>query len=60
MPFNLRMGVPEMEAFWDDLSSRKLDGKLDKDEEKFFKKTGENAGIPQPEPAPSWIGFTRN
>jgi hypothetical protein len=24
MAFNIRMGVPEMEAFWSDLSSRKL------------------------------------
>jgi hypothetical protein len=32
------MGVPEMEAYWNDLSTRKLASKLDKDEEKFFKK----------------------
>ena len=32
------MGVPEMEAFWNDLSDRKLAEKLDKAEEKFFKK----------------------
>ena len=38
MAFNIRMGVPEMEAFWNDLSTRKQTGKLDKDEEKFFKK----------------------
>jgi hypothetical protein len=36
--FRIRMGVPEMEAYWNDLSTRKLAGKLDKDEEKFFKK----------------------
>ena len=50
MPFNLRMGVPEMEAFWDDLSSRKLDGKLDKDEEKFFKKLVKVLGYLQENP----------
>jgi hypothetical protein len=38
MAFNIRMGVPEMEAFWNDISSRKLQGNLNKDEEKFFKK----------------------
>ena len=32
------MGVPEMEAVWNDLSTRKQMGGLDKDEEKFFKK----------------------
>ncbi len=32
------MGVPEMLAHWDDLSARKLNGQLDKNEEKFFKK----------------------
>lgn len=38
MVFNIRMGQPEMEAIWLDLSARKLNGGLDKDEEKFFKK----------------------
>ncbi len=32
------MGVPDMEAFWNDLSARKQAGKLGKTEEKFFKK----------------------
>ena len=32
------MGVPGMEALWNDLSTRKQAGKLDKTEEKFFKK----------------------
>jgi len=36
--FRIRMGVPEMEAYWHDISTRKLAGKLDRDEEKFFKK----------------------
>jgi len=38
MAFRIRMGVPEMEALWNDLSTRKQMGDLDKDEEKFFKK----------------------
>lgn len=38
MPFNIRMGLPEMEALWQDLSVRKQQGKLGKDEDKFFKK----------------------
>ena len=38
MAFKIRMGLPEMEALWKDLSTRKLQGALDKDEEKFFKK----------------------
>ena len=38
MVFKIRMGQPEMEALWIDLSARKLSGGLDKDEEKLFKK----------------------
>jgi len=38
MPFKLRMGVPEMAAVWSDLSTRKLHGKLNRDEENNFKK----------------------
>jgi hypothetical protein len=38
MAFKIRMGVPEMEAFWNDLATRKQAGKLGKDEAKFFKK----------------------
>jgi hypothetical protein len=38
MAFRIRMGVPEMEALWNDLSTRKQEGELDKDEERFFKK----------------------
>jgi hypothetical protein len=38
MVFKIRMGQPEMEALWLDLSTRKLRGGLDKDEEKLFKK----------------------
>jgi hypothetical protein len=32
------MGVPDMAAVWSDLSTRKLQGKLDRNEDKFFKK----------------------
>ena len=44
MAFKVRTGVPEMEAVWNDLSSRKQLGQLDKNEAKFFKKlvTGQN------------------
>jgi hypothetical protein len=38
MPFRIRMGVPDMAAVWSDLSTRKLQGKLDRNEDKFFKK----------------------
>lgn len=37
MPFNIRMGLPEMEAFWRDLAARKQQGRLDTAGEKFFK-----------------------
>jgi len=36
--FKIHMGVPEMEAFWNDLVARKKSGELNKDEEKIFKK----------------------
>jgi hypothetical protein len=32
------MGIPEMADLWSDLSTRKLQGKLDRNEDKFFKK----------------------
>src|SRR5271170_3452895 len=38
MGFNIRMGFPEMDAYWKDLSTRQQTGKLDRDEEKSFKK----------------------
>jgi hypothetical protein len=38
MAFTIRMGLPEMQAVWTDLSARKQQGKLGKEEEKFFKK----------------------
>ena len=45
MAFNIRMGLPEMAAFWDDLSTRKQQGTLGKDEEKFFKKLVKTLGF---------------
>ena len=44
MAFTIRMGLPEMEAFWRDLSTRKQQGKLDRDGEKFFKKLVKTLG----------------
>jgi len=38
MPFRIRMGLPEMEVLWLDLSSRSSQGNLDKEEQKLFKK----------------------
>jgi hypothetical protein len=38
MAFNIRMGVPEMEAWWADLSARQRQSLLNKEEQKFFKK----------------------
>ncbi len=36
--FNIRMGVPEMKEFWDDLVRRKKNGELTSDEEIIFKR----------------------
>jgi hypothetical protein len=44
MPFHIRMGLLEMEALWRDLSTRKHQGKLDKEEEKSFKKLVKTLG----------------
>ncbi|MBD3393613.1 MAG: hypothetical protein GF410_16475 [Chitinivibrionales bacterium] len=38
MAFTVRMGVPGMEAYWQDLCAREEQGKLDKGELKTFKK----------------------
>ena len=38
MAFNIRMGLPEMAAFWSDLATRKQRRKLARAEERFFKK----------------------
>jgi hypothetical protein len=58
MPFNIRMGVPEMEAIWNDLSSRQQQKKLQKHEEKFFKEVGQSHRISQTEPAAPESGLT--
>lgn len=38
MPFTIRMGVPEMEYYWQDMTNRDTKGELDKGELKTFKK----------------------
>ena len=38
MPFNIRMGVPGMEATWNDLVARARRGKLDREETKSYRK----------------------
>ena len=50
MAFLIRMGQPEMESLWLDLTTRKQQGKLDKDEEKFFKKLVKALGYLQENP----------
>lgn len=36
--FKIRMGVPEMEAVWNDLTTRHEQGQLSRNEQKVFKK----------------------
>lgn len=38
MAYKIRMGLPEMAVLWNDLSTRKQQSLLDKDEERLFKK----------------------
>ena len=38
--FSIRLGVPEMEALWADLSDKAKQGTLGKDDEKLYKKMG--------------------
>ncbi len=38
--FNIRMGIPEMKDFWDDLTKRVEDGTANKNEIKKFDKLG--------------------
>ena len=38
--FKIRLGVPEMETLWADLSRKVKSGTLGKDEEKLYKKLG--------------------
>ena len=42
--FKIRMGVPEMEAVWNDLAVRYEQGTLSIDEQKFFKKLVKTLG----------------
>ena len=50
MAFKVRMGVPETEALWNDLSTRKQQGQLDRAEQKFFKKLVKALGYLQENP----------
>jgi len=50
MAFNIRMGVPEMEAWWADLSDRQRQSLLNKEEQKFFKKLIKVLGYLQENP----------
>jgi hypothetical protein len=50
MRFAIRMGIPEMQELWADLSARKIRNSLDKDEEKFFKKFVKVLGFLQENP----------
>ena len=38
MPFTIRMGIPEMDYYWQDMCGREENGELDKNEKKTFKK----------------------
>lgn len=40
MAYTIRMGVPEMEALWNDLQTKWRFGTMKKDEEKLYKKWG--------------------
>ena len=50
MAFKIRMGQPEMEALWLDLSTRYLGGNLTKDEQKLFKKLVKTLGYLSADP----------
>ena len=50
MPFTIRMGLPEMDALWTDLSTRWQQGKLNKEEAKSFKKLAKALGYLQENP----------
>jgi hypothetical protein len=45
MQFSIRMGQPEIESLWSDISTRNQQGKLDKNEEKFFKRLVKSLGF---------------
>jgi len=40
MGFNIRMGIPEMEALWNELQEKSRTGKIKKKEEQLYKKWG--------------------
>ena len=50
MAFRIRMGQPQMEALWLDVSTRSLHGKLDRDEQRFFKKLVKTLGYLSADP----------
>jgi hypothetical protein len=50
------MGVPDMEAFWNDLAARKQSEILDKDEERFFKKWTKALGYLSIDPRHNSLG----
>ncbi len=43
--FTIRLGVPEMEALWADLSWKAKNGAIGKDEEKLYKKIGKTMAL---------------
>lgn len=43
--FAIRLGVPEMETLWTNLSGKAKKGTLGKDEEKLYKKMGKACGL---------------
>jgi hypothetical protein len=64
MAFNIRMGVPGMEAAWNDLLDRAGRGQLDKEEQKFYRKLVKALGYLRENPrhnslASHEIGFWR-
>lgn len=50
MRFAIRMGVPEMDSRWTDLTSRHREGRLGKDEVQLFKKLVKTLGFLQENP----------
>lgn len=54
--FKIRMGVPEMEAVWNDLVTRHKQDQLSKDEQKFFKKLVKALGYLEVNPRHNSLG----
>ncbi|MBD3241795.1 MAG: hypothetical protein GF331_14490 [Chitinivibrionales bacterium] len=48
--FRIRLGVPEVQRFWDDLNDRANQSALNKDEQKLFTKWGKAMGQLQVNP----------